>query len=86
MRDVLGCAGNYDQYSQGWPLDLKKSHELLLINSWSKFAIFDGDDTAVFYPTGLNEVYDQNYIIKTGTNPDNLNLLKTIELNSQFLR
>jgi len=85
MRDVLGCEGNYQQYSQGWPLDQEKSHSLLLINSWSKFATFNGDNTTVFYPTGLNDTFNKKYVRQPQAKPQTEQLLKAIELNSEFL-
>lgn len=86
MRDVLGCEGGYDQYSQGWPLDSNKSHPLILINSWSSFATFNGEHTTVFLPTGINETYDKNYQQLKELKLDTQQALKAIDLNSNFLK
>ncbi|EPJ44809.1 MAG: hypothetical protein OFPII_31990 [Osedax symbiont Rs1] len=85
MRDVLGCEGGFDKYSNGWPLDLQKSHPLLLINSWSKMAAYDGDRTTVFYQTGMIEVYDSKYQRLDSARAKQADVLKVIELNSDFL-
>jgi membrane-anchored protein YejM (alkaline phosphatase superfamily) len=86
MENVLGCEGDYQQYSQGWPLELEKSHPLLLMNSWTSFATFDGQTTAVFNQNGSHEIYDDNYTLKENEKLNSQDVIKAIEYNSAFLK
>ena len=86
MKNVLGCDGDYQQYSHGWPLELEKSHPLVLMNSWTRFAAFDGERTAVFNQTGSHDIYDNEYRLIEDAKLNSENVIKAIEYNSYFLK
>ena len=86
LRDLVGCEGDYSLYSQGWPLDHRKDHKLLMLSSWSKFALYDGNKTEVLYGSGIKQVHDANYQVLAEEQPSHKNLLRAIKLNSEFLK
>lgn len=86
MRDVLGCENRLAQYTQGKYLDDPSERDLLLINSWSRFAVFDGQKTAVLHKNGITEMFGADYQPLRNEEPDTQKLLKVMQLNSEFLQ
>ncbi len=86
MKNVLGCDNPYQQYSHGWPLDLGKRHPLLLINSWTNFATFDGQKTTVFNQGGSHDIFDNNYKLQSDAVLNSQDVIKAIEYNAKFLK
>ncbi|MGM0564485.1 MAG: sulfatase-like hydrolase/transferase, partial [Pseudomonadota bacterium] len=86
MRDVLGCTPPLSSYTQGRYLDSGEDHELLTFTSWSRDALFDGHKTTVFMPHDDPAVYDANYRKLDDEAADAGDIVKAMELRSEFLR
>ena len=86
MKNVLGCNGDYQKYSQGWPLELEKGHPLILMSDWTSLATYNGKTTAVFNRQGTHGVYDNEYRLIDNAELNSKEIIKAIELKSSFLK